>query len=187
MGFPRDIFMTSRFVLTLASVFGKLWNTLIEKTINSYFHHGFYGIKPKHGICNQHPITNDQLFQCLISKKILIRRNIHHYTKNGVVFEDDENEYKVDAVVFGTGYEIKFPYIKDDTIFECINDRVELYYNVFNPNLDHPHTLAFIGLVSPLGPVFPVSEMQSRWFAALMRGNVGESKDTIRSSQHDYS
>ena len=39
-------------------------------------------------------------------------------------------------------------------------------------NLKHPQTLALIGLIQPNGPLLPVSEMQSRWFALLNAGKL---------------
>jgi len=39
-------------------------------------------------------------------------------------------------------------------------------------NLAHPHTLALIGLIQPIGALLPISELQSRWFAQLMAGKL---------------
>ncbi|RWS00538.1 Dimethylaniline monooxygenase [N-oxide-forming] 5-like protein, partial [Leptotrombidium deliense] len=49
-------------------------------------------------------------------------------------------------------------------------NRVQLYKNVFQPKLKHPQTLAVIGLVQPLGAIFPIAELHSRWFCLLMKG-----------------
>ncbi|RWS19242.1 dimethylaniline monooxygenase [N-oxide-forming] 5-like protein, partial [Leptotrombidium deliense] len=51
------------------------------------------------------------------------------------------------------------------------NNEVKLFKNVFQPDLKHPQTLAIIGLIQPSGSLIPVSEMQSRWFAQLMKGD----------------
>lgn len=48
---------------------------------------------------------------------------------------------------------------------------VNLYKLVFPYHLRHP-TLAFIGLIQPLGSIFPIAEAQARWYAQLMKGNV---------------
>lgn len=167
--------MTSRVIVTVAGFLGRFWPTVVEKSLNLFFDHGLYGIKPKHRFTNQHPIVSDHIFSCLVSHRVQVRPNIRRFTEKGVIFEDDDKEVACDAVVFGTGYELGFPFIKDTKIFDCVNDRIELYQNVFNVELEHPHTLAFIGLVSPLGPIFPISELQSRWFAALMKGTFFDS------------
>lgn len=40
---------------------------------------------------------------------------------------------------------------------------------MFPPHLSHP-TIAIIGLVQAVGAVMPISEMQCRWFAKIMKG-----------------
>ena len=74
-----------------------------------------------------------------------------------------------DAVILATGYKVVFPYISHD-ILHVNNNKVRLYKHQFIHNLTQPHTLAFIGLVQPIGAIFPIAEMQSRWFALLMAG-----------------
>lgn len=49
----------------------------------------------------------------------------------------------------------------------CEDNRIDLYKMVFDPN--HP-TLAFIGMAQPVGPLMPISELQSRWVARLFAG-----------------
>lgn len=44
-----------------------------------------------------------------------------------------------------------------------------MYKLVFPPHLQHP-SLAFIGLIQPLGSIFPIAEAQSRWYAQLITG-----------------
>lgn len=74
-------------------------------------------------------------------------------------------------MVFATGYEISYPFLSESVAPKSRKD-FNLYKNVFNPNLKHPKTLAFIGLVLPIGAVLPVAELQSRWFALLMADKV---------------
>lgn len=46
-----------------------------------------------------------------------------------------------------------------------------LYKYVFPPALAHP-TLAIIGLVQPLGSLMPIAEIQCRWVALILTGQV---------------
>ena len=50
------------------------------------------------------------------------------------------------------------------------NNTVRLYKSVFPPDMMHP-TLAVIGLVQPLGSLFPISEMQCRWATRVFKVN----------------
>ena len=43
---------------------------------------------------------------------------------------------------------------------------------MFDPYMKHPHTLAFINLVQANGSIFPIGEMQSRYFALLLAKKV---------------
>jgi dimethylaniline monooxygenase (N-oxide forming) len=48
---------------------------------------------------------------------------------------------------------------------------IGLYKNVFSPDL--PPTIAFLGLIQPIGAIMPISEMQARWIAAVFKGDRG--------------
>ncbi|KAG0443888.1 hypothetical protein HPB47_014415, partial [Ixodes persulcatus] len=66
---------------------------------------------------------------------------------------------KLDDVILATGYQFKFPMLSEDVMPPVVDNEVQLYKYVFPPGLKHP-TLAVIGLVQPLGAVFPIAEMQ---------------------------
>ena len=76
-----------------------------------------------------------------------------------------------DAVILATGYKVTFPYLSQD-ILPVNKNKVRLYKHCFVHNLKHPHTLALIGLIQPIGAIFNIAEMQSRWFAQLMSGKL---------------
>lgn len=141
---------------------------LIERFLNRRFDHALYGLKPNHRVLNQHATVNDNLGNYVLSGKIKIKKNISKITSSSVIFEDDE-EVKCDAIIFGTGYEIAFPFLDDD-IVSIENNTIKLYKHLFSPKIERPESLAFIGLVQPSGPIFPVAEMQTRWFVQLIQG-----------------
>ncbi|CAG2105494.1 unnamed protein product, partial [Medioppia subpectinata] len=76
-------------------------------------------------------------------------------------------ETPCDAVIYGTGYHISYPFLPDELRPE-LNANLWLYKGVFNPHLKHAHTLAItsVGLVT--GASNPLVEQQSRYFALLM-------------------
>ena len=68
-----------------------------------------------------------------------------------------------------TGYHFNFPLI-DKSLFEDSDDKsLDFYKQVFPQQLPH-WSLAVIGAVQPNGGIFPVFEMQARWYALLMTG-----------------
>ncbi len=86
-------------------------------------------------------------------------------------FLGEDNETPCDAVLLATGYKVSFPFISQSLISTHKN-KVELYKYVFSPKLKHPKTLAFISLAQPIGPLLPIGELQSRWFALLMANKL---------------
>ncbi|XP_054708613.1 flavin-containing monooxygenase 5-like [Uloborus diversus] len=141
-----------------------------EKQLNERFNHTTYNLKPKHRVWSQHPTVSDTLPIKLLSGTVVVRNGIHHFTKNGVVFEGEKDETEVDAVILATGYRVKFPFLSDD-ILPVKDNRVQLYKFIYPPHLPHP-TLAILGLIQPSGPGFPVGEMQCRWTARIMSGHL---------------
>ena len=66
---------------------------------------------------SQHPMVNDDLPNRILSGRVVIKGDIQEFAENGVVFKDDpDTVVGVDAVVFATGYEFKFPFIDDSVL-----------------------------------------------------------------------
>ncbi|RWS22975.1 flavin-containing monooxygenase-like protein [Leptotrombidium deliense] len=171
-GIPFDVLIDCRIIqLILSLIPTNMLNTMLEYLFNSYFDHNLYGLKPKHRLLSQHLTINDSLAKCIITGAILVRPNIQEFTENGVIFEGMKEETKCDVLVLATGYELSFSFL-DSSIVSVVQNRVEAYKNVFLPHLKHPHTLGLIGLIQTTGPLFPLSEMQARWFAKLMNGKA---------------
>lgn len=143
-----------------------------ENFINYHFDHTQYKIKPKHRIFEQHIMVNDALPNRILSGTIELKNNIDRFTETGVVFQGDSEETPCDVVIMATGYKVDFPFI-DQSLVPVIDNKVDLYKYVFAPNLQpHPETLAFIALAQPIGALFPIAEMHSRWYALIMSGKV---------------
>lgn len=100
-----------------------------------------------------------------------MKKNVQEFTENGVIFEGESEETQVDQVVFATGYEWTIPFI-DSSIMDFSNNKINLFKNMFQPNLPNAHTLAIISLGQPSGPIHLMAEMQARWFARLIKGLV---------------
>jgi len=75
---------------------------------------------------------------------------------------------QLDAFIFCTGYEVEFPFLDDEILQVNDNWAHPLYLDVLSPT---HRTLGLIGLPFVVIP-FPLFEMQAKWFAAAMSGDV---------------
>ncbi|XP_074603122.1 flavin-containing monooxygenase 5-like [Brevipalpus obovatus] len=169
-GRPFDSEYITRFLFTLMS-YVPMWilNAVVEYYLNNRFDHGRYRIKPKHRVFSQHPMVNDALPNRILSGTVVVKGDIQEFTEDGIIFQGDTQVTQCDAVILATGYEVSFPFLSKSILW-TENNQVELYKYMFPPKLKHPHTLAAIGLIQAVGPAIPISEIQSRWFAQLMKG-----------------
>jgi cation diffusion facilitator CzcD-associated flavoprotein CzcO len=76
-----------------------------------------------------------------------------------------------DGMLFGTGFELRMPFLSD-AIRRTLNldaQRIDLYRHTFHPQLPG---LAFVGLWDQAGPYFPPLELQARWLAYAWSGAI---------------
>ncbi|XP_035217729.1 flavin-containing monooxygenase 5-like [Stegodyphus dumicola] len=170
-GLPADLSFNRRIVST---AFQKLPRKLVfwflEKQVNKRFNHNTYHLKPPHRFLTKRPTINDHLASKILSGDIILKGAIKYFTEKGVVFRGDNEIVNVDIVIMATGYQLKVPFL-NDIIFQVIGDHVPLYKHVFPPHLSVP-SMAIIGMTQVFGGVFPVCEMQARWFAAVLNNKV---------------
>ncbi|GIY00782.1 flavin-containing monooxygenase 5 [Caerostris darwini] len=170
-GKPYDLDFTSRKNMILEKFISyETKSKLFEQKLDEKFDHAAYNLKPKHRFFSAHPTLNDALPNCILSGRVIVKGDIDRFEENGVVFAGENTVTKVDAVVLATGYKIQFPFL-DSSVVSTKDNRIHLYKYAIPPNLKY-HNLAFIGLVQPLGPIFPVAEMHCRWFAQILSGKL---------------
>ncbi|NXT78386.1 FMO5 monooxygenase, partial [Zapornia atra] len=166
-GFPFDFSYISRFIQLLRSLLpDSVTSFLLERKLNARFDHALYGLQPQHRVFDQHPTVNDDLPNRIISGRVRVKPNIQEFTETAAIFEDGTRE-DIDAVVFATGYSFSFPFLKG--CVKVVKNQIHLYKFMFPPNMEKP-TLAFIGLVQPLGAIMPISELQCRWATRVFKG-----------------
>jgi dimethylaniline monooxygenase (N-oxide forming) len=68
-----------------------------------------------------------------------------------------------------TGYQYKIPLLDDSVLQQTDDNKLKLYKQVFPPQLSHP-SFAVIGALSANNTIFPLMEIQARWYALLMAG-----------------
>ena len=166
-GIPLDQFGNTRFLNLFPLA---LREYLTRSAANDKFNHIDYGLQPNHSVFGQHPMINDDLPQRILAGTLIIKPNVLHFTKSGVVFEDNTEENNLDAVIFCTGYEIGFECL-DPSVVSVNKNNVLLYKYVFPPHLTKP-TLAVLGCIQPLGAINPLAELQARWATRVFRGEA---------------
>lgn len=186
-GQPFDRVMSTRLYDWLQTYIPKrVVNAAAVYDCNKWFDHELYGLKPDHGVFAQHITLNDALPNTILSGRVKVTKGIKEFTEDGIIFEGSGEEIRVDKVILATGYQLTIPFI-DPSIISFDNNNsndVYLFKNMFNPNLKHHvNTLALIGLVQPYGPIFPISELQARWFTGLLTGHLElPSKEEMKST-----
>lgn len=125
-----------------------------------------YGLpKPDHRLAEAHPTVSGRILDRIAHGTITPKPNIDRLEGREVVFADG-SRVQADVVVYCTGYKITFPFFDEDFISAPDND-LPLYRRVHHPEIGG---VFFIGLLQPLGAVMPLSEAQSEWVAAYLRG-----------------
>ncbi|XP_054708731.1 flavin-containing monooxygenase 5-like [Uloborus diversus] len=170
-GLPADTQFLTRFFDFVKDICGwNIANSYIERYLDSKFNHEIYNLKPKHRYNAQHLAINDHLPNKILAGTVIVKGDVDHFTEKGVIFKGEENVTKIDSIVLATGYKIKYPFLSDK-ILDTTNNKADLYKFVFPPGLKHS-SLAIIGLIQPFGSLFPIFEIQSRWYAQLLNGKV---------------
>lgn len=140
---------------------------LLTAQINKKFDHKTFGLQPEHSPLQQHPTINDDLPNRIVNGTVVVKPNISHFKKSGVVF-DDKTSVDLDAVIFCTGYNVGFSFI-DKSVIPVDDNDVTLYKYVFPPHLPKS-SLAVIGCFQPLGAVNPIADLQCRWATRVFKG-----------------
>ncbi|CAG5128899.1 unnamed protein product [Candidula unifasciata] len=170
-GMPWDYEFHCRFRTYLSKWYPRSYrNKLWKEGLNERFDHELYHIKPEHEPDAQHPTVNDELPNRIAAGMVKVKPNVRSFTEKGVIFEDGSFEDDIDLVVFATGYKFGYSFIGKD-ILEVKDNRVEMFKNMFIPDLPK-QSIAFLGVVQPLGAIFPISEIQSRLAALVFKGAV---------------
>ncbi|WP_116133236.1 NAD(P)/FAD-dependent oxidoreductase [Tropicimonas sp. IMCC34043] len=102
--------------------------------------------------------------------RIDVRPWIRAVAGRDVIFADG-SKVAVDAILFGTGYDIALPFLDPDVA--CVlglspdgrGGALRLHAQTFHPDLDG---LSFLGMFDLVGPYFPVLELQGRWIARCL-------------------
>jgi thioredoxin reductase len=127
-----------------------------------------YGLpRPGHRLLCGPLAVSDSLLSGLRRGEIAVKPAIERLGRDRAYFRDGSSE-RVDVVIYGTGYKISFPFLRD-ALTGGRDGEIPLYRRVVPPALPG---LYFIGLVQPIGAIMPVAEAQSQWVADLLDGRA---------------
>ena len=125
-----------------------------------------YGLpRPDHRFGEAHPTVSGRILDRIIHGKVTPRPNIARLGPDWVQFADGARVH-ADVVIYCTGYRISFPFF-DPGFLAAPDNRIDLFRRVFVPR--NP-SLAFVGLLQPLGAIFPLAEAQGEWIGDYLRG-----------------
>jgi glycine/D-amino acid oxidase-like deaminating enzyme len=125
-----------------------------------------YGLpRPDHRFLSSHPVVNSELLYFIRHGEIHPRPDVARFDGSTVHFVDGRAE-EYQAVIAATGFRISFPFL-DPALVEFSNGPVPLYLRCFHPRLK---SLFFIGLLQPIGCVWPLAELQGQLVANAIVG-----------------
>ncbi|XP_045839144.1 dimethylaniline monooxygenase [N-oxide-forming] 2 [Meles meles] len=168
-GYPWDMVFHTRFRSMLRNVLPQIiqkW--MMEQQMNQWFNHENYGLEPQNKYLMKEPVLNDDLPSRILYGAIKVKPTVKELTETSAIFEDGTVEEKIDVIVFATGYTFSFPFL-EDSLVKVEDKMVSLYKYMFPPHLEKS-TLACIGLIQPLGSIFPTVELQARWATRVFKG-----------------
>ncbi|CAG8449939.1 4418_t:CDS:2 [Dentiscutata erythropus] len=132
---------------------------------------------------SSHPTVKSDFFERLSTGTIIVTKNILELMPDetkSIKFVDGSTVENIDAIIYATGYNIDFPFLDREIvnggpeIEQEFEDEYKenlswMYKMMFPPNF---RNIAFIGLIQPVGAIFPITEMQSRYVTSLIKGFI---------------
>jgi dimethylaniline monooxygenase (N-oxide forming) len=124
--------------------------------------------KPRRPLLTEHPTLSQDLLNLAGRGLVKFKPNIKEFKGKTVIFEDGSSQ-DFDMVVYATGYKVTFPFLKETAFDVSESNDLRLYKKVIHP--DYPN-LFFLALIQPLGAIMPLAEIQSKWIAKILKGDV---------------
>jgi Flavin-binding monooxygenase-like len=133
-----------------------------------------YGLaEPDHQPLEQHPTLNSELLYAIRHGRVHSRPDIVRLAGPNVEFADGRSE-PYDTIIAATGYRMSFPFLAPSVVDLADATDIPLYLNVFHPR---QRSLYFIGLVQPVGCIWPLAELQAKIVAREIKGGWSRPAD----------
>lgn len=126
-----------------------------------------YGLpKPDHEPLEAHPSVSGEFLTRAGCGDVKFKPAIKSLEGRQVRFEDGSVE-EVDAIVFATGYDMRFPFFDDPALVPDADHRLPLFKRMMNPDIPN---LFYMALAQPLPTLVNFAEQQSKLMAAYLTG-----------------
>ncbi len=108
------------------------------------------------------------------SGDLTMKTGIDRLDGDGVIFTDGSRE-QIDAIIWATGYDIKFPFFDDPALQADADNRPPaLFKRILKPGVPD---LFYLGLAQPLPTLVNFAEQQSKLVAAYLAGQYAPPSD----------
>jgi len=169
-GKPID-FMVNYFASSLPKSLSFVLARALEKQITGKMEEVSKNLAPKGFTLDRaHPTLSGDLIHRIGHGYVQVKPNIKKIRAESVEFEDGEI-VRADAIIYATGYDFELPFLSGVLKFEDGFNR--LYKYMWPTNAKDLPPLAIIGLVQPIGSLFPAIELQARYAALVFSGTFG--------------
>jgi hypothetical protein len=121
---------------------------------------------PKEHIFQSHGTISTDFLMRAASGDITIKPDIERLDGNRIRFVDGSAE-AVDVIVYGTGYNIEFPFFSDPDLQPDEDNHFQAFKRIFRPRWDN---LFFLGLAQSRPTLVNLAEQQSKLVAAYIMG-----------------
>jgi cation diffusion facilitator CzcD-associated flavoprotein CzcO len=126
-----------------------------------------YGLpKPDHEPLDGHPSVSGEFLTRVGCGDIAPKGAIDRLDGRTVRFADGSSE-RIDAIIWATGYNIRFPFF-DDPALQPVDNAFPLFKRMVRPGIDN---LFFLGLAQPLPTLVNLAEQQSKFVVAALNGD----------------
>ncbi|WP_310541458.1 NAD(P)-binding domain-containing protein [Phenylobacterium sp.] len=137
---------------------------MIKKTLGNMEDYGLP--KPDHEPLEAHPSVSGEFLTRAGCGDIRFKPAIKALEGKRVRFADDTVE-DVDAIVFATGYDMRFPFFDDPDLVPDADHRLPLFKRMMKPGVPN---LFYMALAQPLPTLVNFAEQQSKLAAAYLAG-----------------
>ena len=138
---------------------------MIKKTLGNMEDYGLP--KPDHEPLEAHPSVSGEFLTRAGCGDIRFKPAIKALEGSQVRFADDTVE-DVDAIVFATGYDMRFPFFDDADLVPDADHRLPLFKRMMKPGVPN---LFYMALAQPLPTLVNFAEQQSKLAAAYLAGH----------------
>lgn len=141
-----------------------------------------YGLKkPSRPLMSMHPTLNSELLYLIRHGRIGPREGVMRLEGREIVFADGKRE-AFDAIIWATGYRMRFPFF--DKSFIDWEEALALPLYLKMMMADVPN-LYFIGLFQPIGCIWTLADLQAEIAARQIAGGLARPADIAARIEHE--